>query len=101
VDGPSLLTGEPEAAHHARHRLGTHGLVEARLDEPAQIRQRPGAGLTPVGIRSAQDAVDEHGLLGLAQPLRPVPLGAIHEPGDPFGIETLDGVAQGLALDAG
>jgi len=101
VDGPGLLARKAEPAHDARHRLGSHRLVEARLDEAAQIGQRPSAGLTPVGIRPAQDAIDQNSLLGLAQPLRPVTLGPIHEPGDPFGVEALDGVAQGLALDAG
>src|SRR4051812_6431474 len=57
-DGSGLLAGEPEAAHHARHRLRAHALVEALLDEAAQIGQGPGAGLTLLGIRPAQDKVD-------------------------------------------
>src|SRR3954465_12972795 len=101
MDGPGLLAGEPEPAHHARHRLRAHALVEALLDEAAQIRQRPGARLALIGIRPAQDAVDEDSLLGLAQPLAPVTFGPIDEPGDPFGVEALDGVAPRLELDAG
>jgi hypothetical protein len=97
VDGAGLLAREPKPAHHARHGLGSHRLGKARLNETAQIRKGPGRGLSPVGIRPAQDAVGQDGLLGLAQPLGPVTLGAVNEPGDPFGIEALDGAAQGLA----
>jgi hypothetical protein len=99
VDGSGLLARKAEPAHHARHRLRAHALVEALLNEATQIRQCPGAGLPLRGIRPAQDKVDEHGLLGLAQPLAAVAFGPIDEPGDPLCVEALDGVAQGLALN--
>src|SRR4051794_21228744 len=59
------------AAHDAGYGLRAHPLVEPGLDEAAQVRQRPGTGLAVVRVRPAQDMVDQHGLLGLAQPLRP------------------------------
>jgi hypothetical protein len=98
VHGPGLF-GQPEAAHAAGHGLRAHPLVEPSRDEAAEVGQPPGAGLALVRVGPAQDMVDQHGLLGLAQPLGPASVRTVDQPRQALGVEAHDGVAQRLTLD--
>jgi hypothetical protein len=81
--------------------LRAQGLAEPLLNEAAQVRQRPARWLAPLGIRPAQNLVDQHGLLALAQDLRPVAVRTVYQAGEPFDVEAQNGVTERLALDAG
>ena len=101
VDGPGLLLRQPEPAHDPRHGLRAHGLAEPLLDEAAQVRQRPARRLAPLRIGPAQNPVHEHGLLALAQDLRPVTVRTVHQAAEPLDVEPHHRIAQRLPLDPG
>jgi hypothetical protein len=99
VKGPGFLSRQPEPAHDPRHGLRAHGLPEPLLDEAAQVRQRPARWFALLRVRPDQNPVDEHGLLALAQDLRPVAVRAVEEAGETLGVEPDHRVAQRLALN--
>jgi hypothetical protein len=92
-----LLPRQAEPAHDPRHGLRTHRLAEPLLNEAAEVRQRPARRLPSLRVRADQDPVDQHRLL--AQDLPPVTVRAVHQAGEPLGVEPDHRVAQRLPLD--
>src|SRR5919112_1746545 len=60
MDSDTALLRKPKATHGPRHGWWAHGLREAHLDEPAQVRQPPAEGLAPLRVRTTQDVVHQH-----------------------------------------